>query len=383
MESLSAVTVTFPSILHSILPYRVARQANLIFDALLSTILCCIGRFLSSLRTQFPTSATHLSGKTAIVTGANSGIGYQIALDLARLGARVVLACRSTPKGEHARQSIIDQLSDGRAGSRTEVRELDTSKLGSVSDFARIWKEQAPADQKIDVLVHNAGIASVPEGAKNDFSQDGFELIYATNVLGSYLLTYSLEHALSSDARCIFTSSPGQYATSTAAVKSEVETGLHASQDTASRGQTSANGVSRYAMSKSMQCAMAKMLQSRWDAAAVNDSTADTKRRVAHSFSPGFTTTPIFGKMGVQTLKNEPLFAMMQALTVFATDVREGAATGSWLAFSNDQEVIGPSKGGRFWERCVPRMSTADLMSEELLRKLWKRWQVDAGIEWN
>ena len=282
----------------------------------------------------------------------------------------------------NARQSIIDQLSGGKVGSRIEVRELDTSKLRSVSDFARTWKEQAPADQKIDILVHNAGIASVPDGAKSDFSQDGFELIYATNVLGSYLLTYSLEHALSSDARCIFTSSAGQYATSAAAVKSEVETGLHASQDTASPGQTSANGRGRYPMSKSMQCAMAKMLQSRWDA-VVNDDTADTKRRVAHSFSPGLTATPILGKMGVQKL-DQPLFAIVvQALTVCATDVREGAATGSWLAFSNDQEVIGRGKGGRFWERCVPRMSTADLMSEELLGKLWKKWQVDAGVEWN
>lgn len=112
-------------------------------------------------------------GRTAVVTGANSGLGFETASRLARAGAHVVLACRSREKGEAAAARI--------EGS-TEVRLLDTSSLESV----RVFADAAP--DRIDVLVNNAGVMAA-DAAR---TVDGFELQFATNYLGAFALTARL-----------------------------------------------------------------------------------------------------------------------------------------------------------------------------------------------
>ena len=111
-----------------------------------------------------------LTGRTFVVTGANSGIGLIAARDLARAGARVTLAVRDTAKGEEAAEAI-----DG----DTEVRELDLADLSSVRAFAGAW------DGDLDVLINNAGVMAVPESR----TKDGFEMQFGTNHLGHFALT--------------------------------------------------------------------------------------------------------------------------------------------------------------------------------------------------
>jgi NAD(P)-dependent dehydrogenase (short-subunit alcohol dehydrogenase family) len=111
-----------------------------------------------------------LGGRTVVVTGANSGIGLVAARELARKGARVVLAVRDIAKGEGAAASI--------PGS-TEVRRLDLADLASVREFAAAWEGD------LDVLVNNAGVMAVPERR----TADGFELQFGTNHLGHFALT--------------------------------------------------------------------------------------------------------------------------------------------------------------------------------------------------
>jgi NAD(P)-dependent dehydrogenase (short-subunit alcohol dehydrogenase family) len=111
-----------------------------------------------------------LDGRTFVVTGANSGIGLVAARELARAGARVVLAVRNRAKGEQAAASLPGQ---------TEVRELDLTDLASVRSFAEGW------DGELDVLVNNAGVMATPEGR----TADGFELQIGTNHLGHFALT--------------------------------------------------------------------------------------------------------------------------------------------------------------------------------------------------
>ena len=110
------------------------------------------------------------SGRTVVVTGANSGIGLAAARELARAGARVVLAVRSLEKGERAAESV--------PGER-EVRRLDLADLSSVRAFAEEWKGD------LDVLINNAGVMAVPESR----TPDGFETQIATNHLGPFALT--------------------------------------------------------------------------------------------------------------------------------------------------------------------------------------------------
>ncbi|HEY8319811.1 MAG TPA: oxidoreductase [Amnibacterium sp.] len=110
------------------------------------------------------------TGRTVIVTGANSGLGFETSRRLAAAGAHVVLACRDLDRGHEAAARI---------GGSTEVRQLDTASLASVRAFAEA------IDRPIDVLVNNAGIMAVDEAR----SADGFELQLATNFLGAFALT--------------------------------------------------------------------------------------------------------------------------------------------------------------------------------------------------
>ncbi|SEC42885.1 oxidoreductase [Rhodococcus koreensis] len=109
------------------------------------------------------------SGRTFVVTGANSGLGEVAARALAKAGAHVVLACRNTHKGEVVARSI---------GDNAEVRRLDLSDLASVREFA------AGVDS-VDVLVNNAGVMAVPQRK----TADGFEMQIGTNHLGHFALT--------------------------------------------------------------------------------------------------------------------------------------------------------------------------------------------------
>ncbi len=109
------------------------------------------------------------TGRTVVVTGANSGLGAASAAALAGAGASVVLACRNTGKGERAAAAMTGDVT---------VRSLDLADLSSVRAFAE-------ATGPVDVLVNNAGIMAVPQGR----TADGFELQFGTNFLGHFALT--------------------------------------------------------------------------------------------------------------------------------------------------------------------------------------------------
>ena len=119
-----------------------------------------------------------LTGETAIVTGANSGIGYEMARALARKGARVILACRNKDKGAAAGRRIVQED----PGAKAELMQLDLSDLASVRRFADEFTSQY---DRLDMLINNAGIMRTPFGK----TADGFELQFGTNHLGHFALT--------------------------------------------------------------------------------------------------------------------------------------------------------------------------------------------------
>ncbi len=130
-----------------------------------------------------------LAGRTYVVTGGNSGIGFETVRQLVKQGAKVVLACRRVVEGEKAKQLI---LSEGPRGF-IEVLELDLAHLESVRAFA---KSILGSHNSIHGLVNNAGIMNTPKGK----TRDGFELQLGTNHLGHYLLTELLLPALKNGA---------------------------------------------------------------------------------------------------------------------------------------------------------------------------------------
>ncbi|MGW7210125.1 oxidoreductase [Streptomyces sp. NPDC054837] len=118
-------------------------------------------------------NATHLpdlTGRTAVITGANSGIGLTAAAALTGAGARVVFAVRDPRRGEAAARTVNGSV---------EVRRLDLADLSSVREFAAAW------DGPLDLLINNAGVMMVPEQR----TPDGFEMQFGTNHLGHFALT--------------------------------------------------------------------------------------------------------------------------------------------------------------------------------------------------
>jgi NAD(P)-dependent dehydrogenase (short-subunit alcohol dehydrogenase family) len=117
-----------------------------------------------------PEKLPSLDGRTAIVTGSNSGIGLAAARELAGAGVRVVMAVRNTEKGEAAASALEGTV---------EVRKLDLADLSSVREFASGF------DGDVDLLINNAGVMAVPESR----TADGFEMQIGTNHLGHFALT--------------------------------------------------------------------------------------------------------------------------------------------------------------------------------------------------
>jgi NAD(P)-dependent dehydrogenase (short-subunit alcohol dehydrogenase family) len=123
-----------------------------------------------------------LNGRTAVITGATGGLGYETALALAGAGAAVVLTGRNEAKGLLALQAIRSQFPN----ARIAYENLDLANLASVADFSRRF---AATHALLDLLVNNAGVMALPE---RQATSDGFEMQFGTNYLGHYALTAHL-----------------------------------------------------------------------------------------------------------------------------------------------------------------------------------------------
>ena len=130
-----------------------------------------------------------LSGKTVVITGGNSGLGFESAKALAHRGADVILACRSSERGESARGEILAHLAHAKVHAMT----LDLQDLASVASFATKFSEDFG---RLDILMNNAGIMNTPYG----LTKDGFESQLGTNHLGHFVLTGQLLDVLKSTA---------------------------------------------------------------------------------------------------------------------------------------------------------------------------------------
>lgn len=124
-------------------------------------------------------------GRIAIVTGANSGLGYETALALAKKDMKVILACRNLDKAAAAKQAICQEVPQ----ADVEVMQVDLSKLTSVRSFAKTFLEKY---HQLDLLINNAGIMTPPFS----LSEDGFESQMAANYFGHFSLTALLLETL-------------------------------------------------------------------------------------------------------------------------------------------------------------------------------------------
>jgi NAD(P)-dependent dehydrogenase (short-subunit alcohol dehydrogenase family) len=275
-------------------------------------------------------------GRTAIVTGASSGLGLAIAEGLLARGLDVVLAVRDLAKGERVRQGL------GALSARARVMRLDMGDFGSIRSFAH-----ALEDTRVDVLIHNAG-ALVD---RLEITADGLETTTAVHLVGPTLLSHLLWPALvrSPDARLVHVSSGGMYS-----VPLDVDALFEA------RAEPRFDGVRRYALAKRAQVVMTEEIARRSAGSTVTTS----------AMHPGWADTP-----GVRTSLPR-FYALIRPLL---RTPAQGADTALFLALA----TRGREANGRFHFDRAPapthlRRSTIEPDGERA--RLWERITQIAGL---
>jgi NAD(P)-dependent dehydrogenase (short-subunit alcohol dehydrogenase family) len=256
-----------------------------------------------------------LSGRTCLVTGGNAGIGKAIARELARMRARVILACRSAERGEAARREIAAET----ANPEVEVMLVDLSRQASIREFARTLRGRHPA---LHVLVNNAGVWL----QRRQESGEGIEMTWATNVLAYFLLTDLLLPALEKAPRARIVNVASELAGDLDLSDVEFKTRPY-------------GGRTAYAQSKQADRMLTWALARRLPGSGVT----------ANAMHPGFVSTELFSKAGGLLGAAASFLAKLQARRP-----DEGADTAVWLAASPDVE----GRSGAYWidrqERACP-----------------------------
>ena len=173
--------VFFGSSLHFDLLYLSA------FTAAASIIYCLIRIFLINGIT-CPSKA-RIDGKTVVITGGNTGIGKETALELACRGGRIIIGCRDVTKGSVA----VSEIKKHSQNQNVSFKHLDLASKRSIKQFSQEILEQ---ESRIDILVLNAGVMFTPYST----TEDGFELQFGVNHLGHFFLTYLLLDRLKSSS---------------------------------------------------------------------------------------------------------------------------------------------------------------------------------------
>ncbi len=258
------------------------------------------------------------SGRTAIVTGANTGIGYETARALARKGAKVILACRDVSKAATAVARIQAEKPTG----SVEAQALDLSDLESVRSFAESFAKQ---NSRLDLLINNAGVMIPPKSQ----TKQGFELQFGTNHLGHFALTGHLLPLLrkTAGARVVVVSSGAHHMG-------------HIEFDDLQFARRGYKPWAAYSQSKLANLLFAFELQRRLRAAG-----ADIVVTAAH---PGWTATDLQRSSSVISKVFNPLFAMKPpegALPTLRAATDPGAKAGDYFGPKNLFEMTGsPAK---------------------------------------
>ena len=269
---------------------------------------------------------TDLDGRTFLVTGANAGIGYATALDLARRGGRVHVACRAPAKGEAA----VAAIRAATGSDRLRFLPLDLADLASVR---RAGEEFRALNEPLHGLINNAGVA----GARG-VTADGFEMHFGINHLGHFALTGELRPVLaaSGPARIVCVASEAHYQARGIDFGALRRPG---------RGLT---GMREYAVSKLCNVLHAAELARRLEGTGVT----------AYSLHPGVVASQIWRRVP---------WPARQIMTRRMLTTEQGARTSLHCATS--PEVAGQS--GLYYDRCQVR-EPSGAVTPELAARLWE-----------
>ncbi|MEM7344276.1 MAG: SDR family oxidoreductase [Chloroflexota bacterium] len=282
--------------------------------------------------------AVDLTGQVCLVTGANAGLGYTTTQQLAQRGATVYMVARNQAKGAAAQAEIIEQTGNPNV-------HLEIADLSRLSDIRALVERLQQAIPRLDILINNAGVLL----EDRQLSADGFEMIFATNILGPFLLTNLLIPLMkkSAPARIISVSSGGMYTRKVNVDDLQFETEPF-------------GGVIAYAQSKRAQVILTELWAERLAGSGVT----------ANSMHPGWVRTP--GLLGAL-----PTFSSLMSRLLRTPE--QGVDTIIWLAMAPHLET----ESGKFWfdRKVRPTHKTNQTkLSTEERAKLWQQCVELSGL---
>ena len=292
---------------------------------------------------------TDQSGKTIVITGANTGLGYEAARVLSANGARVLIACRSQQKAEDA----ITRIEKENGEVDVSYVALDLGDLSSVRHCA----EQLQSEDKIDILINNAGIMVPPY----ELTTDGFESQFGVNHLGPFALTGLLldKLAAASAPRVVNTSSIAHYRGKIYFADINAENGYRA--------------IPRYAMSKLANLLFSYELQRRLEASG--------QHTLSVACHPGIADTEL----------SRYIPSLLNKLTPIMMPLFNSSASGAWPTLCaataddiNGGDYIGPCKRRETAGPAVKVRSNRASRDQDVAERLWdlsiEMTGVDPGI---
>ncbi|CAE6394407.1 unnamed protein product [Rhizoctonia solani] len=312
------------------------------------------------------THSPDLHGHVAIVTGANSGVGFETARSLAGMGARVILACRSESKGKAAQLKIIESTGN----KEVEVEVLDLASFSSIKQFLARWESRQI--KHVDILVNNAGCmisaASVTE--------DGFEYMYQANHLGHVLLTLSLlNHGrFSSHGRIVNVSSCGSYASDELDSRNVNSCDILGNYKPNTGSPLSFGDVmTLYARSKISQVIWTMALQRRLD------EREGWKNISVHACHPGTVKSSLWTQPdGVGSMVGQLADIFRMVGNTFGIPNEQGAVNPVWLA--TDPEPARPDMRALYWDRLRWKWIRPWTLDVKRQDELWGKWCEDVGV---
>ena len=285
-------------------------------------------------------STKSLKGKTVVITGGNTGIGKETAVDLAKRGAKVIIGCRNMEKGKAALKEIQERSEN----KNVFLEKLDLASLDSVRKFADSILNSEP---RLDILINNAGVMMCPYQK----TEDGFEMQFGTNHLGHFLLTMLLLDRLkrSAPSRIITLSSLGHQFAYNGMNFDDINSEKHY------------NSWDAYFRSKLANALFTRELSKRLEGTHVT----------ANTVHPGGVNT----ELGRHSIVSSVLFSPI--VWYLTKTPEQGAQTSIYCAVSEEMEGV----SGKYLSDCAFKEPSKNAQDDEAARKLWDLSMKFVGLE--
>ncbi|XP_013412744.1 retinol dehydrogenase 13 [Lingula anatina] len=279
-------------------------------------------------------STARLDGKTVVITGANTGIGKETAIDLAKRGARVILACRDMKKGQQALEEVSNV---SESPNSVVLHHLDLASLKSVRKCA---DEILKKEEKIDILINNAGVMMCPYTK----TEDGFEMQFGTNHLGHFLLTNLLLDRIKASApsRIVNVASRAH------------EMGEMNFADL--MGEKGYSSVKAYGQSKLANILFTRELARRLEGCGVS----------TYAVHPGAVKT----ELGRHLFLSHPIFEylLFPVIWLLLKTPKQGAQTSIYCSVAEELDGI----SGKYYSDCAELEPSRRAQNEDDAKKLWE-----------